>query len=304
MSPQQYRFDQRLFGLRVRSNLPIPYGLPDAPDHPGFDVLATLGSLPPWLESESLVTLPLSRINAPYKLELAGDARSITYPDGTRFIITGNELWMSWEPPLDFDDASTYLVGGALSLLVRLRGSACLHASAVLINGETMAFAGPSGAGKSTLVAALVRRGATLVSEDVLPLSLQAGRIHASPAHHGIRLWPEAVELLTGDREAMPRISSTWDKRAFIAERVASADSPLRGVLVFEETEEDLQPATAAMRLIANSYHPEMLDRDMRRQEFEIFTTIADTLSVRTLVRGHHTPDALASLVMDAFSFL
>ncbi len=298
MSVEQPRIDQRVFGMRVRSNRAIPFSLPDSAGE--VDVLATLGNLPDWSRS-AFVEQSLPRDETPYRLERAGDAFMLTYPDQTRFVITRNELSMEWAAPFDFEDACTYLLGGALSLLVRLRGAACLHASSVTLRGRTVAFAGPSGAGKSTLVAALVRRGATLVSEDVLPLIRGNGEILAVPTHCGIRLWPAAVELLTGDREAMPPISPSWDKRAMVAEQVASSPTPLHTVLVFVDRDEPLTPAAAAMHLVANSYRPEMLDGPMRRHEFEIFTEVATSLTVRTFARDNLDPGQLADLVMNAF---
>ena len=81
------------------------------------------------------------------------------------------------------------------------------------IGDRAVAIVGPSGSGKSTIAAALVRRGATLIAEDVLPLTMCDGGIVAIPAYAGIRLWPEAVELLMHSRDALPLISPTWDKR-------------------------------------------------------------------------------------------
>jgi hypothetical protein len=72
-------------------------------------------------------------------------------------------------------------------VVLHQRGVYALHASCVAIDGVGLAFAGPSGSGKSTLVAALLRRGATFVSDDICALALDPP---AAP-----RVWPGASRL-------------------------------------------------------------------------------------------------------------
>jgi energy-coupling factor transporter ATP-binding protein EcfA2 len=102
-----------------------------------------------------------------------------------------------------------------------------VHASAVSIGDRAVAIVGPSGSGKSTIAAALVRRGATLIAEDLLPLTMCDGRVVAIPAYAGIRLWPEAVALLMQSRDALPGISPTWDKRILEVEASQCASTAL-----------------------------------------------------------------------------
>ncbi len=294
-------FDQSLFGLRVRSTSPIPFTLPCDTFVP--DVVATFGEMPLWLDDACIVPQFVDRDEAPYALARAGDAYVLDYPDATRIVVATDALWMTWREPLNFDDACTYLIGPAFALLGRMRGAACIHASAVTIGGSTIAFAGASGTGKSTLAAALMPRGATLVAEDVLQLLWRDGGIVALPAYGGIRLWPEAVELLTGSRDALPIISPTWDKRILQPERFASEPRALGAILFLEDRDEDLSAAAAAMRLVAHSYRAEMLDVTMRRNEFAIFSEAAATLPMRAIRATHDVPpDTLAAMVIDVFS--
>jgi hypothetical protein len=298
--PDAPPFDQRLFGLRVRSNRRIPFAPPDREGSP--DVVATFGEMPEWLDRAPLDDRQLQRDEAPYSLRRAGDGGWVLdYADGTRIAVTRSAIWMTWRAPLGFDDACTYLVGAGFALLTRMRGAACLHASAVTMNGETIAFAGPSGSGKSTLAAALVRRGAILIAEDVLPLRFEGGRVVAVPAYAGIRLWPEAAALLMQSADALPPISPTWDKRIFEPPPGRFAGSPSRAssIVFLEDRDCELTPAEGAMRLVAHAYRPEMLDAPMRRNEFAIFSALADATPMRTLRATHDAdPDMLAASCM------
>lgn len=290
-------FDQTLFGLHVRSTHPIPFALSVAQGPP--DVIATFGSMPEWLAETAIVPSRVERDESPYALSRVGESYLFDYADGTRIVVRRDAIWMTWREPLNFDDACTYLVGAGFALLLRLRGAACLHASAVSIGDRAVAIVGPSGSGKSTIAAALVRRGDMLIAEDVLPLIMRDGRIVAIPGYAGIRLWPEAVELLMHSRDALPGISPTWDKRILEVDgsQCASVPLPLSEVVFLEDRDASLTPAEGAMRLVANSYRSEMLDAEMRRREFAIFSDLAASIPLRSIRATHdRDPDILASL--------
>ncbi|MDZ4274591.1 MAG: HPr kinase/phosphatase C-terminal domain-containing protein [Erythrobacter sp.] len=55
------------------------------------------------------------------------------------------------------------------------------HASAVVIGGRALLIAGPPGSGKSSLALALIDRGAGLIGDDAVTLTLADDRLIASP---------------------------------------------------------------------------------------------------------------------------
>lgn len=55
------------------------------------------------------------------------------------------------------------------------------QATCVAIQGRGVLIEGPSGSGKSSLALALIDRGARLVGDDGVLLSVAAGRLHAHP---------------------------------------------------------------------------------------------------------------------------
>jgi len=56
-----------------------------------------------------------------------------------------------------------------------------LQASAVAIAGRALLIEGPPGSGKSSLALALIDRGAELIGDDAVTLTLSEGRLIASP---------------------------------------------------------------------------------------------------------------------------
>ncbi len=83
------------------------------------------------------------------------------------------------------------LVGPALMLTLAAAGRFCLHASAVRIGEAVVAFCGDSGAGKSTL-AQMASDDWLRISDDILPVRLECGRLLALPHYPQPKLAPDA----------------------------------------------------------------------------------------------------------------
>ena len=82
-----------------------------------------------------------------------------------------------------------------------------LHASAVAIDGEAIAFVGPTGCGKSTLASSLCTRGATLVADDALVVDDGAGAVAVIPYRAPLRLSADAIaQVMNADPAAFATI--------------------------------------------------------------------------------------------------
>lgn len=137
------------------------------------------------------------------------------YADGVTFHITsdGRSVDCRWRESSSIEDATTYLLGPVLSFVVRLRGMVPLHASAVAVDGVAIALAGVAGAGKSTTAAAFATLGYVVLSDDVVALQAGGDGFVVLPDCPFLKLWPRSAELLWGSRDALPNLSTTWDKR-------------------------------------------------------------------------------------------
>ena len=121
------------------------------------------------------------------------------------------------------------LAGNVLSLVLGLRGIPVLHASAVEVDGEAIAFLGPTGAGKSTAAALLCAAGGRLVTDD-------AARIEERDGHPNVHRGPSELRLRGRARvlaERFPSARVTADERTAI-EAAGAADPLTRlGAVVF-----------------------------------------------------------------------
>lgn len=134
------------------------------------------------------------------------------------------------------------------SKLLLRRQAAILHACAVLQDGRCLVFAGGKGAGKSTLAQLSLRRGARVLSEEQIVLSLEDGRLwaHGSPWYGTTRhCWSRCVPV-----DALFFIEHG---RAHVARRLAP-DEAVRSLFarmfvatLFREEVPILLTATAAM---------------------------------------------------------
>jgi hypothetical protein len=123
-----------------------------------------------------------------------------------RFLLRGGrEITVEAAPSAAPIEIETLLMGPVAGVLLHQRGIFPLHASCVEFGGVAIAIAGSSGRGKSTLAAALLRRGATLLSDDICALRLPEGQpAVALQGGTAISLWPDARAALCGGCEWLP----------------------------------------------------------------------------------------------------
>ena len=211
------------------------------------------------------------------------------YADGTRLAVDrrGSEVWVDW--PENY----TYLLGPVMGFVLRLRGIVCLHASAVAVGGKAIALVGFPGAGKSTTAAAFACAGFPVVSDDVVALADKGAQLFVQPGYPRVNLWPDSVRTLFGSEDALPHITPTWEKRYLPlgqnGHHFAASPLPLGAIYILDSRESSLTAPIiegvpgkeAFMALVANTYVNYLLDRDMRRTEFDVLGRVVSEVPVR-----------------------
>lgn len=223
----------------------------------------------------------------------ADGALRLRYLDGTEFYLDGvvQRVWVRWREPATLEDATTYLLGPTLGLVLRLRGVTLLHASAIVIDGRAIAIAGPAGAGKSTTAAAFAQRGHPVLTDDIVALEFSGEDCLVQADCSLLRLWPESSELLGGSAETLPRLALGWEKRFLDVEkhgyRAARRPYPLAAVYIL-----DSEPAAAGpevrelttregvIALVANAYANLFADSQMRGRELDVLARLVRRLPV------------------------
>lgn len=301
-----------VYGLGLRVNRPLA-GLGGLAPPANVDVTVSLGSMPPELDGvPALDAQPYylsddkdehERPSLTIERVLGGKFFLCVYADGTTIAIdqSGSTVWATWRHPATIEDAATYLLGPTLGLVLRLRGVVCLHASAVNIGGKAILLAGPSGAGKSSMAAAFVQRGRSVLTEDVAALAEQGGSFEVQAGYPRVRLWSPSVHGLFGAPDALPLLTTTWDKR-FLDLSGANAGFqpqplPVGGIYLLgpRSTEPRLQRLAereAMVQLVANTYANHLLTPAMRAHEFDVLARLVRIAPVYML----HPVDDLAAI--------
>lgn len=172
----------------------------------------------------------------------------------------GHEIIIQPSPEIDERLIRAFLLGSAFGILLHQRGLFTLHASAVEIAGNAVAFIGWKGYGKSTTAGALHAHGHRLLTDDIVAIGWDSSGIPiVYPGFPQLKLWPEAATALGKNVTVLPQIYPEIDKRACSVVDSFSLDAvPLKAICILGE---DLTPSlsvvppqAAFVELVAHSY--------------------------------------------------
>lgn len=282
--------------MLVETDRAIP-GLPVADEGGEPELRVWMGSVPkeifpPRAAEEPWYVSPRTTLNEEPTVvvhRLDGGAFRLRYADGCTYHVdaAGARVACTWPAHFTVEDAATYLLGPVFGLVLRLRGTPSLHASAVALDGVAVALVGAAGTGKSSTAAAMAARGHALLADDVLPLRVDGGRIAAQPAYPCLRLWPDMVAPLYGPGAELPPLTPNWDKRGLrLDEAFHPHPLPLGAVYVLCGREagpraprlEPMDAMEAALVLVSNGYVGWFPDRAAQARELEVLGRAARTV--------------------------
>ena len=314
-----------IYGLGISANRPIP-GVPSS-SVDSIDLNISLSSFPAWVqelksqqpqlsytaEYTNSSGQPLLRV---FRLS-GGKYHYFRYADDTEFVVdqTGREIWADWPSSLTIEDTATYLLGPVMGFVLLLRGIFSLHASAVVVGSEAVAFVGPAGSGKSTTAAAFSANGYSVLADDVVTLDDQTDHFLVRPSYPCIRLWPASVKTLYGSESYLPRLTPNWDKCYLdLTEQFPTTPVPLSAVYLFgDRSDEPVSPfvempdrTDALLSLIANTYTNYLIDKNMQARQFDLMTRVLANVPVRRVI-PHADPRRIQQLcdcILDDFASL
>ncbi len=173
-----------------------------------------------------------------YLLHAPGFARILVTSDGT-------ELLCDPESEPERAEWSTLLPAQALPLAATLRGLEVLHASGVVLGDAApgsapgsgaVLFAGPQGAGKSSLAAALLHRGAALLSDDTVALESREDSLIAHPGTSSLHLRANEHRRLSSRERAVLGPTATVLGKQRYATTAAASPAPFGALFMLERS--------------------------------------------------------------------
>ncbi|MES2495927.1 MAG: hypothetical protein V4618_07425 [Pseudomonadota bacterium] len=244
--------EYRLFGLPLRSAIPLPELEPDAHGDPDAIAIAV-----------GRVAETPGEDDPRHHLAITPDGAILSVLDVARFQVRdGRAILVDPHPDASDRNVRLVLLGSAMAVLLHQRGILPLHANAIDVDGRAVAIMGASGAGKSTLAAAFHDRGRRILSDDVCAVSRDGDSFSAQPGIPRLRLWRDAVERsgrVTGDYERAFDALDKYSVRTTAA--VRSEALPLAAIVLLASHDGDpaidirrLAGVEAVEALIANTY--------------------------------------------------
>ena len=243
----------RLYGVTVAA----PRVLPAAPTDRAADIVIHEHSF------RRPSPLPPNPRGYAYSIQDSGDVH-VSWSELFDFVVSadGARIDVYAGPARDAEPVYTYLISQVISVALLQRGIESLHASAVAIDGRAIILVGDSGYGKSTLTAALLQRGAQLVTDDLLVLNEKNGALHVTPGAFRLKLAPETAAQLGVTWPGVPMADGggkyvyLLDAAQCVTEDVPVADIVLLAPVAERAIREPVSLAEATRALLAATFNP------------------------------------------------
>ncbi|MQP68240.1 hypothetical protein GE253_23250 [Niveispirillum sp. SYP-B3756] len=193
----------RLYGCTIRCDFPLPAARP-APVGLAADLVINWAASPTPGQAEGIQAgagepLLSHQPDGAVRLVWPGEITADISGDGRAVHLQSRPEKLVFLPAL--------AVGMILGIALHLRGTLCLHAATLEVDGRLVGLIGDSGAGKSTLAAWLLLRGATLYADDVTAIMPDAAGLPVvQPGPTGIRLCRDTAAALLPNTEGLANI--------------------------------------------------------------------------------------------------
>ena len=287
-------YTYHIYGLILESELPLP------------ELTQATGTADIRLWTGSLERPP-ARVEEPwFAWTVEGMTTRLAWEGvGTFLLRDGREIVVDPDPEVAAGRLRDFLLSYILGALLQQRGYlVMLHASAVLMHGQAVAFVGESGEGKSTMTAAFSARGFPVVSDELVPVDVSDGALRVWPAFSRLKLTAASALAVGCPSEALTQIHAAEDKFGW---QVAPADPesalPLSRIYLLRSGDaHSVREATfveAVGGIADQSFHKRLLAPERLRQHFLACADLARSGRVRVLTRRRCLAelDAVAQLV-------
>jgi hypothetical protein len=178
------------------------------------------------------------------------------------------------------------------------RGSVVLHASAVSVRDGAVVFLATNRGGKTSLSTSLLQAGHTLLTDDLLAVSMTGTEAIGHPGFPQMRMWPDVADhFLGGHAHLPPVLPETGKLRVRVEEEKLGAfcadDRPLTR-LYLPEREDDpealiraelVPPQQALIELVRESFLTTVLEKTgLHRKRFGRLTSLVNHVPMKRLI--------------------
>ncbi|MCQ2516587.1 MAG: hypothetical protein MJ094_06960 [Saccharofermentans sp.] len=169
------------FGLTIDSELELLAPLSEG----AIDLRITYGQCPADID-DKLVDFGWVKTNKYESLVIIENVARFYVTNGNRIVIE--------KLGTDDEQIRLYLMGTCMGAILQQRGIIPLHGSCVCNGEKSLVITGNSGAGKSTTAAEFLKRGWSLMSDDVTPIVEENGVYYACSTYPGQKMWQDTID--------------------------------------------------------------------------------------------------------------
>jgi hypothetical protein len=195
----------------------------------------------------------------------------------------------------------------ALPLAAALQGLELLHASAIAFDGRAYAITGPSGTGKTSTALHALRRGAKLITDDVLAIELRDGTPTVFPGSTVARVDAAQMRAIAPEeRRGLGTVLARGEKHHLA---VAGARGPLalggayhlvRPAPNISEISISTDDPPDPLSLLGNAFLTYLQNPGRLRRQFEVCAAIIEKVPVRRVeVPAGAAADEVAQAVLE-----
>ena len=274
------------YGLGIHSTLPLPEFIASKVDK---DVIIRL---------EGADHIPTEVLGTHSYLNIGINEAILSLDSlGTFLVRHGREIIVIPEASTDVRLIRRYLTGTIMAILLYQRGFVVLHASAIRVNSGAITFVGASGSGKSTLVAALLKRGYDLLTDDIAAVNINASVAIVNPGFPQIKINYETAQSLGFKVESLFSLTESEEKRGYrVQQEFIKVPLPLKLIYILALGKEDqirqLKSQEAVIELIRHSY-PTRLTQQGEPKHLLNCVKLANQVPIYRLQRSFSTPGLL-----------
>lgn len=295
-----------VFGLDLHSKVSLSFleGSTAMPTGRALEIVVAPSDARPsdWPRSAELVCEDHQPNGSPiYRIETHTDmGYLISGPDYGAHLLSVDGQMLCCFPEGHPEDAwQRLLIAQVLPFAALLQGLEVFHASAVVINGQAVAFVGSSGSGKTSLALELCRRGTSFLADDVLALERAGTRLLGHPGSTVAGVLHTEAET-TDPSEAPVAVNA---RERIMRMPGVTEPAPL-GALFFLDRRIDgpkqprFEPTTNAQLLLAATFNFVLATPERLRGLLDV-CALAAQLPVERIVTGPTTDASELGIVLE-----
>jgi len=272
------------YGLVIESEIPLPE-LTSVSDELPADVSVRAGAVP-----EQLV----DPVGKGVLFEASPNEFLLKMPDLANYLVReGNEIIVEDLGIATEHEMRVFLLGSGFGALLHQREVLVLHASAIGTEAGAVLFAGVSGAGKSTLLGELLRRGHSMMVDDVCAVVETADGVTVFPGYPRTRLWADSAKKLEIETDDLERTRPSIEKfERNVPQQFWDQPAPFSRLYILSTHNNDdimierMPGVTSFGAVLANTYRRTFMDGlAMRDAHFDLASKVAAQVTISRVTR-------------------